>query len=77
MVRLHLPAVCKVKTTLLHRNRMNVTLHLPAVCKVKTTGWLKIWFTAKLHLPAVCKVKTTVISHSTKYISCICLLFAR
>ena len=34
---LHLPAVCKVKTT---KKKLPVTtmlLHLPAVCKVKTT----------------------------------------
>ena len=34
---LHLPAVCKVKTTHDNYNRMKAVLHLPAVCKVKTT----------------------------------------
>ena len=37
---LHLPAVCKVKTTaVIYFVTLNV-LHLPAVCKVKTTCWV-------------------------------------
>ena len=34
---LHLPAVCKVKTTFLFVRCIFTELHLPAVCKVKTT----------------------------------------
>ena len=33
----HLPAVCKVKTTLNPYLSRGGKLHLPAVCKVKTT----------------------------------------
>ena len=35
--KLHLPAVCKVKTTTLFLFIFKFMLHLPAVCKVKTT----------------------------------------
>ena len=34
---LHLPAVCKVKTTVKVVSMNSQPLHLPAVCKVKTT----------------------------------------
>ena len=36
-VTLHLPAVCKVKTTVAVGENFVFELHLPAVCKVKTT----------------------------------------
>ena len=58
---LHLPAVCKVKTTVYSIKHNAVWLHLPAVCKVKTTGGKMFYFDKKLHLPAVCKVKTTTV----------------
>ena len=38
VVRLHLPVVCKVKTTVNSIHFMLKPLHLPAVCKVKTTN---------------------------------------
>ena len=38
--QLHLPAVCKVKTTLYILGSTYYRLHLPAICKVKTTNEL-------------------------------------
>ena len=35
--KLYLPAVCKVKTTIITILFRTVKLYLPAVCKVKTT----------------------------------------
>ena len=35
---LHLPAICKVKTTNLSLEYLILGLHLPAICKVKTTS---------------------------------------
>ena len=57
---LHLPAVCKVKTTFLYILSFSSKLHLPAVCKVKTTAAIANKSLVRLHLPAVCKVKTTL-----------------
>ena len=77
VVRLHLPAVCKVKTTVNSIHFMLKPLHLPAVCKVKTTDWFAIFAVFTLHLPAVCKVKTTYQHLNLPKICCICLLFER
>ena len=38
--QLHLPAVCKVKTTKTMKKSNVYLLHLPAICKVKTTNEL-------------------------------------
>ena len=35
--QLHLPAVCKVKTTITINKTHKSVLHLPAVCKAQTT----------------------------------------
>ena len=56
---LHLPAICKVKTTYSQVQRQKCWLHLPAICKVKTTTASFTVLEVKLHLPAICKVKTT------------------
>ena len=40
LLMLHLPAVCKVKTTISVYFFLVISLHLPAVCKVKTTNLL-------------------------------------
>ncbi len=37
---LHLPAICKVKTTRVMKENETTQLHLPAICKVKTTNEL-------------------------------------
>ena len=72
---LHLPAVCKVKTTGEGSAVRARLLHLPAVCKVKTTQILCSSQAQSLHLPAVCKVKTTaeITNERTSVASACCL----